>query len=141
MDISKSAGGLVLNAKGQVLVVSQNGNSWSLPKGHVDPGETELGAARREIYEESGLKNLRLVKKLGTYERLRIGLNGGEVEGQMKRITFFLFRATQTTLKPLDPKNPEARWVDKGRVAALLTHPKDVEFYLQSLKKIGEDEK
>ena len=29
----------MLNAKGEVLVVSQHGVSWSLPKGHIDPGE------------------------------------------------------------------------------------------------------
>ena len=136
MGVSKSAGGIVLNPGGRVLVVNQNGNSWSLPKGHLDPGETELEAARREIYEESGVCKLRLVRKLGTYERLRIGLSGGEAEGETKRITLFLFRTTQTALKPRDPKHPEARWVEKERVAGLLTHPKDKEFYLKALKKI-----
>ena len=141
MGVSKSAGGVVLNPGGKVLVVSQNGNSWSLPKGHLDPGETELEAARREIREESGVRELRLVKKLGTYERLRIGLHGGEAEGETKRITLFLFRTAQTALQPLDPKNPEARWVEKEQVAGLLTHPKDKEFFLNALKKIGGPEK
>ena len=71
MKITRSAGGLVLNAKGEVLVVNQNGDSWSLPKGHLDAGENELQAARREICEESGIGELELIKKLGTYERSR----------------------------------------------------------------------
>ena len=71
MGITYSAGGVVLNGSGQVLVVNQRGNSWSLPKGHIDPGEDALTAARREIYEESGVSELDLVKELGSYEYTR----------------------------------------------------------------------
>ena len=64
MKKTESAGGVVLNTKGEVLVVSQHGTSWSLPKGHLDEGESELAAARREIREESGVCELKLLKKL-----------------------------------------------------------------------------
>jgi hypothetical protein len=43
----------------------------------------------------------------------------------------FLFRTAQDELSPVDPENPEARWVEKERVAGLLIHPKDKEFFLQ----------
>ena len=46
---TRSAGGVVTNAAGEVLVVSQRGTSWSLPKGHIDAGEDALAAARREF--------------------------------------------------------------------------------------------
>lgn len=125
-----AAGGVVLNAKGEVLVVSQRGDSWSLPKGHVDPGEEMLEAARREIKEESGISDLVLVKELGTYERYKIGKGGtGEDTSELKRITIYLFATTEETLKPEDPHNPEAKWVKKEEAAALLTHPKDREFF------------
>jgi len=61
-----SAGGVVTNNQGKVLVVSQRGTSWSLPKGHIDPGESALAAAKREIYEESGIRDLELIRELGT---------------------------------------------------------------------------
>lgn len=54
---TRSAGGVVLNRQGLVLVVNQDGRTWSLPKGHVDAGEEPLEAARREAYEESGIRN------------------------------------------------------------------------------------
>ncbi len=139
MKISQSAGGVVLNSLGQVLVVNQNGNSWSLPKGHLDAGEDELAAARREIYEESGVKELELVRKLGAYERPRIGLHGGNDPQEIKRITLFLFRTKQTALMSVDPENPEARWVDRDQVAGFLTHAKDKEFYLNILKQLKEE--
>jgi ADP-ribose pyrophosphatase YjhB (NUDIX family) len=124
-----SAGGVVLNREGHVLVVSQRGNSWSLPKGHIDPGENALAAARREIHEESGVWRLKLVRELGSYERHRIGLKGGEDRSELKVITMFLFQTTQMRLEPMDSKHPEAIWVEKGKVARLLTHKKDREFF------------
>ena len=126
---TQSAGGVVLNGKGDVLVVSQHGTSWSLPKGHIDPGENALQAATREIYEESGVRDLELVRELGTYQRYKIGIAGGEDRSELKVITMFLFRAGQQELRPVDPENPEARWVERSKVAGLLTHPKDKEFF------------
>jgi 8-oxo-dGTP pyrophosphatase MutT (NUDIX family) len=133
---TESAGGVVLNEKGLVLVVSQHGTSWSLPKGHIDPGEDSLTAARREIYEESGVKDLELVKELGSYGRYRIGQDGGETKAEYKTIHMFLFKTKEKDLKPIDPHNPEARWVDKQQVAGMLTHPKDREFFTSLIEKI-----
>ena len=124
-----SAGGVVINDDGKVLVVSQRGTSWSLPKGHIDPGEDALEAARREIYEESGVRDLELVRELGTYERHKIGANGGEDRSELKAITMFLFRTKEKSLRPVDPDNPEAKWVERSKVAPLLTHEKDKEFF------------
>ncbi|MBA3242079.1 MAG: NUDIX domain-containing protein [Acidobacteria bacterium] len=127
-----SAGGIVLNKRGQVLVVNQNGTSWSLPKGHIEEGEDALTAARREIYEEAGIRDLTLIQELGSYQRFRIGKNGGEDEAELKTISMFLFETTELALSPVDEANPEARWVDKDNVAGLLTHPKDREFFITS---------
>jgi len=130
MKETQSAGGVVVNSKEQVLVVSQKGLSWSLPKGHIDNSEDALTAAKREIYEESGINEVEYIDELGTYERYRIGKDGvGEDLSEIKSILIFLFRTKQTGLKPLDVTNPEARWVSKERVAGLLTHPKDKEFF------------
>jgi ADP-ribose pyrophosphatase YjhB (NUDIX family) len=129
MRKTRSAGGVVTNSEGEVLVVSQRGTSWSLPKGHIDPGESPLAAARREIHEESGISQLELVRELGTYERHKIGLDGGDDPSELKIITMFLFRTNQKSLKPVDADNPEARWLEKTKVIGLLTHQKDKEFF------------
>ena len=36
----------------------------------------------------------------------------------------------ETDLHPTDPDNPEARWVEVDKVAELLTHQKDKDFFL-----------
>jgi len=48
---------------------------------------------------------------------------------QLKKIHMLLFRTNQTELKPVDPSNPEARWVKKEEVENLLTHAKDQDFF------------
>jgi ADP-ribose pyrophosphatase YjhB (NUDIX family) len=129
MRKTRSASGVVTNADGHVLVVSQRGTSWSLPKGHIDTGEDALMAARREIYEESGIRDLELVREMGSYERHKIGVNGGDDRSELKIITMFLFRTKAMDLQPVDRDNPEARWVEKSKVAQLLTHRKDKKFF------------
>jgi ADP-ribose pyrophosphatase YjhB (NUDIX family) len=129
MKRTHSAGGVVTNHEGKVLVVSQHGTSWSLPKGHIDADEEALAAARREIFEESGICDLEFVRELGTYERHRIGVDGGDDPSELKVITMFLFRTGETSLRPVDPENPEAKWVERTKVAGVLTHEKDKEFF------------
>lgn len=68
-----AAGGVVLDESDRVLLLER----WiqreaglihevRLPKGHVDPGETDDEAARREVCEESGYCQVRIVADLGT---------------------------------------------------------------------------
>src|SRR5205085_1740150 len=124
---TKSAGGVVVNAEGKILVVNQKGLSWSLPKGHIEEGEDELTAAIREIEEESGITDLHMVKKFPEYTRTKISKDNKEDPSEMKTLVFFLFTTSQMELKPIDPENPEARWVNKEEVSGYLTHPKDKE--------------
>lgn len=133
---TRCAGGVVLNPDGLILVVNQDENSWSLPKGHIDGGEDALTAAKREIYEESGVNKLTYITDLGSYERYRIAPNGGDDMSEWKTITMFLFTTPQTALAPHDPMNPEARWVPKEHVADILTHEKDKSFFRSILPKL-----
>lgn len=140
MRKTRSAGGVVVNQKGKVLMVDQKGTSWSLPKGHIEEGETELEAAKREIYEESGVKELKLIKKLGSYKRFRIPDDGkGEDKTEQKTITMFLFTTTINDLKPIDKNNPQAIWIDKKQVAKKLTRPEDGNFFKSIIDEVVPD--
>lgn len=55
-DATPGAGGVVRNAQGDVLLLKHKSGSWVFPKGHIDPGETPLEAALREVEEEAGVK-------------------------------------------------------------------------------------
>lgn len=68
------AGGVIACVhNGKVIIALTTENNYPglvLPKGHVEKGENLQEAAIREIEEETGLKNLKLVCLLGTKERL-----------------------------------------------------------------------
>ncbi|TSC61449.1 MAG: NUDIX hydrolase [Parcubacteria group bacterium Athens0416_74] len=128
---TESAGGIVLNARGEVAMV-RNGPGlpwWGFPKGHIDEGEEHLEAAKREIAEETGIRELSIVRELGTYGRYKGKAGGGDDMSEYKTIHMFLFTTEQEDIAPIDPGNPEAKWVPKSEVEKLLTHPVDAEFY------------
>ena len=120
------AGGVVWNNKLGVVVVNQNHNSWSLPKGHVEDGEETLGAAIREIREESGIPEsaLTLVKEIAHYERKRTKLRDGDTD-EYREITLYLFTTDWERLTPEDPENPEALWIPPPVVPDILTNVVD----------------
>lgn len=59
----RAAGGVVLNAKNEVLFIHRKGK-WDLPKGKLEPGESKKKGAKREVEEETGVGNLRVVKRM-----------------------------------------------------------------------------
>ena len=52
-----AAGGLVQDSHGRYLMIRRN-DKWDLPKGHQEPGEEIKDTALREVWEETGLKDL-----------------------------------------------------------------------------------
>ena len=54
-----SAGGLVVDDRGQILLIRardlRDQPVWTLPKGALNPGESSADAAVREVREETGL--------------------------------------------------------------------------------------
>lgn len=137
MKIKQLAGGVVIGPGNKIVVVSQNGNSWSLPKGHIEAQEDAEQAAIREIYEETGIQDAKVVDSLGEYDRSRIDKNGfGEVSEDIRHLTMFLCITNQTELNPIDPQNPVAEWLDIQDVADRLTHPKDKDFFYSVTPKL-----
>ena len=132
-NIKNCAGGIVINPQKGIAIVNQNNDSWSLPKGHVEKNESILEAAIREIYEETGLKNIKLIKKIGSYKRYRIGLDGLDDLRELKLIHMYVFTTEETVLFPIDRHNPEAKWVSIKETINLLTHKKDKEFFSSSI--------
>lgn len=60
-----AGGGLVHNAKGEVLFIYRKGK-WDLPKGHTEKNESIEHSAVREVEEETGVKNLKVSEPLPT---------------------------------------------------------------------------
>ena len=64
-NVVSAAGGLVLNPKNEILFIYRS-YKWDLPKGRIEKGETVKETAIREVEEECGIFNLKLIKPLLT---------------------------------------------------------------------------
>lgn len=95
-----SAGGVILRQRrGKTflaLVREGDLSGYFLPKGGVEAGEDLETAARREIQEEAGLKQLELVAYLGARQRLNFRRN------RWVTTHYFLFKTNGRQSKPTD---------------------------------------
>ena len=93
------------NKKGEAefLLYQDARDRWTIPKGHIEPGETAQVTARREIGEETGLKKIELHGWLG------------KVNFRYRRIDKLVLMTTQVYLvKALDPneKLQKEEWMN-----------------------------
>ena len=62
-----TAGGVVFRHRGElidILMIQDRAGRWTIPKGHVEPGEKLEQTALREVREETGLVDLAIGEKL-----------------------------------------------------------------------------
>jgi 8-oxo-dGTP pyrophosphatase MutT (NUDIX family) len=123
-----SAGGLVLDRRGPeangALIgrLDRRGRLlWSLPKGHVEAGETEQDTAIREVSEETGIRGI-VVGKLGTIDFWFVA-EGRRIH---KTVHHFLLLAEDPvnglTLSDEDVEVSEVAWVPLSEVAQRLAY-------------------
>ena len=64
-----TAGGIVFrrdeNRKLEILLIQDAKDRWTIPKGHIEEGETAVQTAKREIGEEAGLMEVDMLGWLG----------------------------------------------------------------------------
>ncbi|RMG21939.1 MAG: NUDIX domain-containing protein [Bacteroidetes bacterium] len=105
-----AAGGLVENEEGEYLGIYNRGR-WTLPKGHIDAGETPQQAALREVQEETGLQELELKQKIGetwhTYQKRK--------QWELKTTHWYhMFASSNQPLHPQAKENIEAaKWISR----------------------------
>ncbi len=134
----QTAGGIVVNKEGKLVLVEQGGNSWSFPKGHVEDGEPLLAAAKREIFEETGITDLEYIEEIGAYARYSLD-KSGKVEDTSRppRLrTIFLFKTKTAVIRGDGTEITDARFVTIDEAVALLTHPADKEFLLSVRERL-----
>ena len=113
-----AAGGAVVDEAGRLLAIRRLGK-WDLPKGKVDKGEGIEEAALREVREECGLQELRIIEALPvtwhTYER--------KGRQHLKRTDWFLMQGTadEVLVPQLEEDITDVRWMTAAEVAAMRT--------------------
>jgi 8-oxo-dGTP pyrophosphatase MutT (NUDIX family) len=120
--IVRAAGGVVVRGDGEpsVLVVHRpKYDDWSLPKGKLEPGETDEAAAIREVGEETGLD----VVLLGEVGRVRYR----DPRGREKVVVYFSMEPVGVSRFEPGDEVDEVRWVPVDGAADVLTYPHDAE--------------
>ncbi len=106
--------------------------TWVLPKGHVEEGESVEEAALREIFEETGLDNVQLIKHLGTIMRESVKSNG---DVEQKTIHFYLAYALSNRQSP-DPSDlsfTEVGWFPPEEAIEVLPYEGERAFLREQL--------
>ena len=88
--VEHSAGAIIFRREGPrvyFLLLHYEEGHWGFPKGHIEKGETIAETARREIQEETGIKDLYLIEGFKERTRYFFTTNGQKI---FKTVTFLL---------------------------------------------------
>ena len=151
MDIQKlpfriGVGIIILNNKNQVFVGKRKdnpGNNWQMPQGGIDKGEDFISAMKRELMEETSIKNIKILKELEHLYQYDLPKNlvgiiwKGKFRGQKQKwfITRFLGKDTEINLKTKHPEFIEWKWIEPEKLPEVIVYFKK-EIYLSLVKEI-----
>jgi ADP-ribose pyrophosphatase YjhB (NUDIX family) len=120
-----SAGGLVVDLAGEVPRGALIGRTdrqgrllWSLPKGHIEVGETAEQAALREVREETGIAG-EILAELGTIDFWFVA-EGRRIH---KTVRHYLMRRVGGELSDADVEVDEVAWVPLPDIRSQLAYP------------------
>lgn len=122
-----SAGGLVVDTTGKLgLLIGRRDQKdvsgkkilWSLPKGHIEEGETPEQAALREVAEETGIQS-EIEKSLGVIDFWFMA-GGKRIH---KTVHHYLFRESGGLLAAQESEVDEVAWFPLGDIIDKLAYP------------------
>ncbi len=141
MERATSAGGIFVQKRGNKFyllllkypdsLTKQFGpGELGFLKGHVEPGETIEQTALREMREEAGLENVKIIKKIGSLERETVERNGDRA---LKTIHMFLMTTDTFDHKPSEE---EYGWFEFDEAISKMAFKEDAEFLRQNKSAI-----
>ena len=131
-----SAGGLVIDSTGtKGLLIgrrdlkdqSRERLLWSLPKGHIEEGETPEQAAVREVQEETGIVS-EIAKELGVINFWFMA-GGNRIH---KTVHHYLFKETGGKLAPQLTEVDDVGWFPLDEIVELLAYPDEKKLIAKS---------
>ncbi len=136
-----SAGGLIWRPAVQgdfevALVRPEGRQTWVLPKGHVEKGETPMEAALREVEEETGYR----CHVLSPLTEVRYSFRRSDQFVQ-KRVLWYWMEPGLKVGKPDGAEILEVRWLSPEKAAGFLLYPGDLKLLKLVETKIGKREK
>ena len=129
-----SAGAVIFRKEGDnvyYLLLHYESKHWDFAKGHIEKNETDEETVKREVEEETGIKDIRIVpgfkktikyffrqyrEKVAEHDRRR-----GKTPWVFKLVKFYLAQTWTKEVK-LSPEHTEYKWLDFKSALKQLTH-------------------
>ena len=139
-------GAIVLNNDNKVFVGKRKDNpvnKWQMPQGGVNKNENFVLAMKRELYEETSIKNIEILKELDGWLEYELPkeLLGiiwkGKYRGQKQKwfITRFTGNESEINLKTKNPEFIEWKWIETNNLPNVIVDFKK-KVYLELVKEI-----
>ena len=115
-------GVILLNEKNEIFVGKRKDNpidKWQMPQGGVDDGEDFQSAMKRELFEETSIKSIKVLKQLDKFYEYELPANligiiwKGKYRGQKQKwfIARFTGKETEINLKTQNPEFIDWKWI------------------------------
>ena len=122
LPMRNGVGVIVLNNENKVFVGKRKDNPvdrWQMPQGGVDIGESYLSAMKRELYEETSIKSIEILKEINGFFEYELPKNlvgiiwKGRFRGQKQKwfITRFIGNENEINLLTKNPEFIEWKWI------------------------------
>ena len=146
LPMRTGVGVILLNQENKVFVGKRKDNpidKWQMPQGGVDKGEDFLSAMKRELYEETSIKNIKILKEINGFFQYELPENlvgiiwKGKYRGQRQKwfIVKFIGNNKEINLNTKQQEFIDWKWIAPEKLPEVIVEfKKDV--YIQLLKEI-----
>ena len=122
LPMRNGVGVIILNNENKVFVGKRKDNpvnKWQMPQGGVETGESYLSAMKRELYEETSIKSIEILKEINGFFEYELPKNlvgiiwKGKFRGQKQKwfITRFVGNENEINLQTKNPEFIEWKWI------------------------------
>ena len=146
LPMRKGVGVIILNNENKVFVGKRKDNpidKWQMPQGGVDKGESYISAMKRELYEETSIKSIKILKEIDGFFEYELPNNligiiwKGRFRGQRQKwfITRFTGNEEEINLKTQNPEFIDWKWVSQDELPQIIVDFKK-KMYVELLKAL-----